>query len=254
MRALKVIGIGMGNPRQLTTQAIDALRSVDAFFVLDKGAGADELATVRKDLCRAVIGASEPRFVVVSDPPRDRSATDYAQGVQDWTAERGEILLDAVEANLAPGQTAGILAWGDPAFYDGTLRALDAGRATGRVGVEVIPGISSIQLLAAAHRISLTRIGQPLVVTTGRQLARNGLPPLCHDVVVMLDGDCSFQHLEPEGVHIYWGVDLGGPDEALVSGELAVVRDNIVAKRAEIRARRGWAMDSYLLRRDIAPW
>ncbi|MHB1582241.1 MAG: precorrin-6A synthase (deacetylating) [Acidimicrobiales bacterium] len=252
MRTVKVIGVGMGNPRHLTQDARDALRSVDVFFVLEKGSAADELAALRRDLCRAVIGPGDHRFVTVPDPPRDRSTTAYARAVQDWTAARSHLLLGAMEAHLGPGQIAGILAWGDPAFYDSTLRVLDTGRASGCLEVEVLPGISSIQMLAAAHRISLTRVGRPLQVTTGRRLAEEGFPPGCHDVVVMLDGRCSFQHVDPDGMRIYWGADLGGPDQTIVSGELGEVADAIVARRAEIRSRRGWVMDTYLLRRDIA--
>ena len=246
-----MIGVGMGNPRHLTGEAVDALRSVDVFFVLEKGSAADELAELRRDLCKAVIATRDYRFVTVPDPPRDRSTTEYAQAVQDWTAARSDVLLDTIEAHLKPGQRAGILVWGDPAFYDSTLRVLDTGRATGHLEVEVVPGISSIQMLAAAHRISLTRVGRPLQVTTGRRLAAEGFPSDCHDVVVMLDGRCSFQHVEPDGVHIYWGADLGGPDQAIVSGELGHMVDAILARRAEIRSRRGWVMDTYLLRRDI---
>ncbi|MDA8290932.1 MAG: precorrin-6A synthase (deacetylating) [Actinomycetota bacterium] len=251
MRTVKVIGVGMGNPRQLTAEAVDALRSVDVFFVLEKGSAADELAERRRDLCTAVVGAGDHRFVTVPDPARDRSAAGYAEAVQEWTAARSDVLLDAVEAHLQPGQTAGILAWGDPSLYDSTLRVLDAGRSTGRLQVEVTPGISSIQLLAAAHGISLTRVGRPLQVTTGRRLADEGFPSGCDDVVVMLDGLCSFQHVDPDGVRIYWGADLGGPDQAIVSGELGEVADAILARRAEIRSRRGWVMDTYLLRRRI---
>ena len=251
MTTVKVIGVGMGTPRHLTAEAVDALRSVDVFFVLEKGSAADELATLRRDLCRSVIGAGSYRFVEVPDPARDRLAGDYLRAVRDWTAARGAVLLDAVEAHLQPGRTAGILAWGDPAFYDSTLRVLDAGRRAGRLDVEVVPGISSIQMLAAAHRISLTRVGRPLQVTTGRRLAEDGFPAGCDDVVVMLDGRCSFRDIDPAGLRIYWGVDLGGPDQVIVAGELAEVAETIVARRAEIRARRGWAMDTYLLRRAV---
>ena len=246
-----MIGVGMGNPRHLTAEAVEALRSVDVFFVLEKGSAADELVELRRVLCRAVIGTGDYRFVTVADPPRDRSATAYAYAVQGWTAARRHVLLDAMQTQLEPGQTAGILAWGDPAFYDSILRVLDTDRAAGRLEVEVIPGISSIQMLAAAHRISLTRVGQPLQVTTGRRLAAGGFPSGCHDVVVMLDGRCSFQHVDPDGVHIYWGADLGGPNQTIVSGELGEVATTILARRAEIRSRRGWVMDTYLLRRDI---
>lgn len=245
-----MIGVGMGNPRHLTAQAVEALRSVDVFFVLEKGSAADELAVRRRDLCRSVIGTGPYRFVPVPDPPRDRVTAQYEQAVRDWTAARGDVLLDAIGADLRPGQTAGILAWGDPAFYDSTLRVLDAGRQAGRLEVEVVPGISSIQMLAAAHRISLTRVGRPLQVTTGRRLAEDGFPAGCDDVVVMLDGRCSFRHVDPVGIHIYWGADLSGPDEVIASGGLAETAETIVAQRDEIRARRGWVMDTYLLRRS----
>ncbi len=249
MKTVKVIGVGMGNSRHLTAEAVDALRSVDVFFVLEKGSAADELAGLRRDLCRSVIGTGSYRFVEVPDPARDRLAGDYTAAVRDWTAARSAVLLDAMEAQLQPGQTAGILAWGDPAFYDSTLRVLDAGRRAGHLEVDVVPGISSIQMLAAAHRISLTRVGRPLQVTTGRRLAEDGFPAGCDDVVVMLDGRCSFRDIDPAGLCIYWGVDLGGPDQVIMAGELEEVAETIVARRAEIRARRGWAMDTYLLRR-----
>src|SRR5205823_3334371 len=37
VRKIHVIGIGAGDPEQLTLQAVRALRSTDVFFVLDKG-------------------------------------------------------------------------------------------------------------------------------------------------------------------------------------------------------------------------
>ena len=47
---------------------------------------------------------------------------------------------------------------------------------------------------------------------------------------------------------IYWGAQLGLPDEALISGRLSEVIDEIQAKRAAVRKARGWVMDTYLLR------
>ena len=38
MRTVSVIGIGAGDPRQITMQAIDALNTVDVVFMIDKGA------------------------------------------------------------------------------------------------------------------------------------------------------------------------------------------------------------------------
>lgn len=250
---VKVIGVGMGDPEHLTGQAIAALNRVDVFFVLDKGAGADELSAVRRELCRRVITDRPYRFVDLPDPRRDRGASDYLAAVRDWTAARAAVLGQAIDRELATGACGGLLAWGDPAFYDSTLRVLDALPGAGRVDIEVVPGISSIQLLAAAHRISLTRVGRPVQVTTGRRLAAEGLPPACDDVVVMLDGDCSFRHVDPTGVTIYWGAHLASPHQVLVAGALADVADDVVRARAEAKARRGWVMDTYLLRRTELP-
>ena len=247
MTSVKVIGVGMGEPDHLSARAVAALNSVDVFFVLDKGSPADELAAVRHDLCRRVITSHPYRFVQVRDPRRDRGADDYVQAVVDWTAARAGALGEALRTELGHDDCAGLLVWGDPAFYDGTLRVLDALREP--VDVEVIPGLSSIQMLAAAHRISLTRVGQPLAVTTGRRLAASGFPPGCDDVVVMLDKDCAFRHVDPAGVTIYWGAHLGTSHQVLIAGELAAVAEQIATVRSAARARRGWVMDTYLLRR-----
>lgn len=251
MTGIKVIGVGMGEPEHLTGQAVAALNSVDVFFVLDKGTPADELSTVRRDLCRRVITSHHYRFVHVDDPARDRAADDYVRAVADWTAARAAALGEAIGKELGRDDCGALLAWGDPAFYDSTLRVLDA--LPEPVDVEVIPGLSSIQLLAAAHGISLTRVGGPLQVTTGRHLAAAGFPPGCDDVVVMLDGNCSFRQLEPGGVTIYWGAHLGSKDQVLIAGELATVAREIVAARSAARSRRGWVMDTYLLRRSTQP-
>jgi len=66
----------------------------------------------------------------------------------------------------------------------------------------------------------------------------------------MLDADCTFQQVDPEGVSIYWGAYLGTDDELLVGGPLSEVADEIVRVRGEARERKGWIMDTYLLRRD----
>jgi precorrin-6A synthase len=113
---------------------------------------------------------------------------------------------------------------------------------------EVIPGISSIQALAARHKIALNRIGQSIHITTGRKIAE-GLPNNIDDVVVMLDADCAFKHVSEAATEIYWGAYLGTEDEILVSGNLRELADDIERMRKEAKARRGWIMDTYLLRR-----
>ena len=46
------------------------------------------------------------------------------------------------------------------------------------------------------------------------------------DVVAMLDGKLAFNSIDPAGIDIYWGAYLGTPDELLISGDLAKVRDS----------------------------
>jgi precorrin-6A synthase len=63
----------------------------------------------------------------------------------------------------------------------------------------------------------------------------------------MLDAHSSFTGLDD--FHIYWGAYLGTPDEILVSGPVSEVGERIRRLREEARARKGWIMDTYLLRR-----
>jgi precorrin-6A synthase len=66
----------------------------------------------------------------------------------------------------------------------------------------------------------------------------------------MLDGDLACHGLASRfgDLCIYWGAQLGLPDESLISGRLSEVIEEIRAARAAIRNARGWVMDTYLLR------
>jgi precorrin-6A synthase len=110
----------------------------------------------------------------------------------------------------------------------------------------VIPGVSSLSVLAAQHRTAFNRIGKPVQITTGRRLAE-GFPADADDVLVMLDATNTFTKF-PD-MDVFWGAYLGTPDEILVSGKVSDVADEIVTRRAEARERKGWIMDTYLLRR-----
>lgn len=252
MRTVSVIGIGAGDPEHITIAAINSLKSVDVVFMIDKGDEKRELIDLRREICdRYITGAY--RVVTVADPERDRTATAYRAAVDDWRHRRSEI-YEAMIAGLGDGEHGAFLAWGDPAIYDSTLPILH--EVLGRGGVSfdlrVIPGISSIQALAARHKVSLTRTGKPVHITTGRLLAA-GFPDNADDVVVMLDGGCAFTKIDAAGLEIYWGAYVGSDDEILVSGSADEVGPQIVATRAAARDRHGWIMDSYLLRRPADP-
>jgi precorrin-6A synthase len=250
MRKLFLIGIGAGDPEQLTVQAIKALNQVDVFFVVDKGPDAADLTTLRREICERYIEHPSYRFVEVLDPRRDRAAPGYRQAVEEWRRQRTEIYERLVRDELGEDSCGAFLVWGDPSLYDGTLQIVEqiAGRGDVRFDYEVVPGISSVQVLAARHRVPLNRVGRPVQITTGRLLA-DGFPEGSDDVVVMLDGGASFRKVPAEGVEIYWGAYLGTEDEILVSGHLADVADEIEATRQAAKTRKGWIMDTYLLRR-----
>ena len=48
---------------------------------------------------------------------------------------------------------------------------------------------------------------------------------------------------------IYWGAYIGTEDEILVAGKLREVIDEIERVREVARERKGWIMDTYLLRK-----
>jgi precorrin-6A synthase len=108
-----------------------------------------------------------------------------------------------------------------------------------------------VQALAAQHRIALNAIGEPVHITTGRKLTE-GLPPGVDTAVIMLDNGSGLRALAGEDVDIYWGAYLGTADEVLVAGKLGDRVEEIEQLRARERERKGWIMDTYLLRRSPA--
>jgi precorrin-6A synthase len=249
MRTILIIGIGAGNPDYMTIQAIKALNRADVFFIPDKGTEKAALRQLREEICDRFIEKPGYRTVGFKVPDRDSGGPDYRGGVEDWRGKLADAYESLFAEHLAEDQCGAFLVWGDPALYDSTLRILDTIRQRGfAFDYEVIPGISAVQALAAQHRVALNRIGEPILVTTGRRIA-GGLPDGLDNVVVMLDGETAFRQLDGADIDIYWGAYLGTPDEILVSGRLSEVADEIERVRREARAEKGWIMDTYLLRR-----
>ncbi|MFE2263724.1 precorrin-6A synthase (deacetylating) [Streptomyces griseosporeus] len=252
MRTIHVIGIGAGDPDQLTLQAVKALRGTDVFFVLDKGEVKSDLTRLRRDMLQTHIPEGGYRVVEARDPERDRRAggAAYSPAVGDWRSARADIYARLIAEELGEDETGAFLVWGDPALYDSTIAILEEVRERGGVdfAYDVVPGISSVSALVARHRTGLNRVARPVQITTGRRLAE-GFPEGVDDVVVMLDAHQAFRRYTDEDVHIYWGAYIGTPDEILVSGPIAEAAPRIERLRAEARERKGWIMDTYLLRR-----
>ncbi|CRK49319.1 Precorrin-6A synthase (deacetylating) [Rhodococcus sp. RD6.2] len=246
MRELLVIGVGAGDPDQVTIQAVKAMNRAEVFFVIGKGEQKQDLVDLRTGLLDEHM-RGDYRIVDIVDPPRDRTPSNYEGVVDDWHDRRAQVFEEAFAAVDGVGA---ILVWGDPSLYDSTLRIVERVLRRGVVHFDhtVIPGVTSVSSLAAQHRIVLNRIGEPVLTTTGRRLRDDGLPDGVRDAVVMLDAENSFTTLDGDW-DIWWGAYLGTPDETLIEGDLHSVSDEIVRTRAELRERKGWIMDTYLVRR-----
>ncbi len=253
MRKVFVIGIGAGNPDYVTVQAINALKEVDVFFIMDKGQEKEDLVRLRKEICERYIKDKCYRTVEATDPPRDRTHASYEPAVRAWHEQRAGIYERLIGEELGEDECGAFLVWGDPSLYDSTLRIIDQIVARGTIAFEyeVIPGISAIQALAARHRIALNRIGRSIHITTGRKIAE-GLPKNVDDVIVMLNADCSFKAIGDSDIDIFWGAYIGTEDEILVAGNLREHMNDIERMRTEAKARKGWVMDTYLLRKHDA--
>lgn len=247
MIAFTLIGIGTGGPDQLTLAAVKAIRAADLILIPRKGADKADLAALRRAICAEVLGEAQGRIAEFDLPVRDPAIADYRERVEAWHDAIAQVWARSIAAHRPEGGRVALLVWGDPALYDSSLRIA---RRLPDTRVEVVPGLMSINVLTAAHGITLNEVGAPFLVTTGRRLREDGWPAGIDTLVVMLDGACSFRHLDPAGVRIWWGAYVGMAAQILLSGPLAQAAAAIMAAREEARARHGWIMDIYLLRRD----
>ena len=248
MITLSLIGIGTGNLDHLTGQAIREINRADIVLIPQKGAGKADLADLRHAICAEVLTNPNTKIIGFDLPKRDADTPSYYQGVDDWHDAIAAAWHQAIAQNLGASGRVALLVWGDPSLYDISLRI--SKRLIPAPKVEVVAGLTSLQLLTAAHAIALNDIGAPVVITTGRQLRDHGWPKGVDTVVVMLDGACAFQTLETKGIDIWWGAYLGMQNQLLIAGPLEEKGPTILETRAKARQNHGWVMDIYLMRKS----
>ena len=247
---LALIGIGTGNPDHLTLQAVGVLQTCDLVLLPRKGADKSDLADLRRLVCNRHAGAAT-QIVEFDLPVRDAATPAYLDGVNAWHDAIASLWTGLLRHHLPQGGRAALLVWGDPSLYDSSLRIAARVQSGGTdLGITVIPGLTSLQLLTAVHAIPLAMPGAPAVITTGRNLRDKGWPAGAETVVVMLDSGGAFDAISPQGVTIYWAAYLGMPHQILHTGPLLQTGPRILQDRAAARARHGWIMDIYLLRRE----
>ena len=243
IKDLWLVGVGTGSLAHITQEGVQALRDAHTILMPQKGTGKDDLAEIRTRIltdCGAT-GTIIPFEYPVRDPD-----LPYLNRVDQWHDQIATRWMDALAPSNIDGPVA-LMVWGDPSLYDSTMRI--AQRLSPPPNIRVIPGITALQALTAAHAIPLNTVNGPVTITTGRRLRAEGWPVNAETVAVMLDGEASFQSLTDDTLHIWWGAFLGMPEQILESGPLADTAARIVNTRKAAREQHGWIMDTYLLRR-----
>lgn len=237
---LSLIGIGCGNPDHLTLQAIAEINRADLILIPDKGAGKGELAQLRDTILSRHLHARAKvrRFAM----PVRRDSGDYLSAVSDWHDAIARAWLEAIAAEPGTRRVA-LLVWGDPSLYDSTLRIAE--RLSG-IRLRVVPGITSISALCAAHGIALNDLSAPVAILPARHLRDHGWPQGIATIAVMLDDGSALAGC-PGPARIHWGAYLGMAQQDLIRGDLDDLRDTILSRRAALRQQHGWIMDAYLL-------
>jgi len=153
MKKILIIGIGAGDPDYVTMQAVNALNQADVFFMMDKGPSKAKLIELRKEICRRYIRGDGHRFVDATSPQWTRGTEDYFSTVDDLNRDKQALFERLISQELADGECGAFLVWGDPSVYDSMLRIIERVLATGVTEFEytVIPGVTSVQALAAAQ-------------------------------------------------------------------------------------------------------
>ena len=247
---LVLVGIGMGNPDHLTGQAIKALQNADLILIPEKGNEKSDLADLRAVICEKLLSPI-PQIALFRLPVRDPKESSYLKRVTDWHEKIALLWRDEIFKHCPNGGRVALMIWGDPSIYDSSLRIANRLIAEEqKVSINVVPGLTSVQLLTAAHKIPLNTLAEPVMIMTGRNLRDGGWPNTVKTAVVMLDGDCSFDQLDGKDYTIWWGAFLGMPEQILASGPLHQCCEDIKVLRANARAEHGWIMDSYLLRKN----
>lgn len=212
-RTLVGVGVGPGDPELVTVKAARVLASADAILVPDTGG--DEAGRAESIVLAACPDAAA-RLVRVPFSMGERSGVTPRRAAS-WQASADEAL-----ARFAAGASVVAFATiGDPSVYS-TFSYLSATvRASlPDVAVEVVPGITAMQALAAASRTPLVEGDEVLALVP----LKSGVERLAQvagvaDTCVVYKAGRHFAELrgwlDEAGRDGIVGIDLGLPGEVL---------------------------------------
>ncbi len=213
------VGVGPGDPDLITVKAVAALRAADVVLVPETDTGTSEVGRAEQVVLAACPeAASRVRRVPFSMAQR--------AGVGTKRRKSWEASAKAAEEAFAGGaRSVAFATVGDPSVYSTFSYLADHVRAAvPTLQVEVIPGITAMQALAAASRIPLVEAQEVLTlvpVTAGLEQLGEALEH--SDTVVAYKGG---RHLPAvldlvrnrrPGATGVMGTNLGLPEQELVA-------------------------------------
>lgn len=242
-KKIYLIGIGPGEPKYLTVEAIETIKKLDTFIIPVKKGKKEELTEIRKKIIEHCRTDRNFRLIEIDFPER-KKAYPYEASVKHWRDKKKRLLLSALR-NI---DEAGVLVWGDPSLYDGHIDIMKEIQRHIPLEIEVIPGVSSINVLAAKHKVSLNKIGGSVIITTPRGLRK--MKERSENTVVLLDNYETFKLFKEKNLKIYWGAYLGTEKEVIFSGKLNESLEQLIELREQLKKQNGWIMETYLLTDD----
>lgn len=243
IKKLYLIGIGPGDPRYLTLEAKALLERLELFLIPEKRGPKEGLTQKRLEIIKSVRGDRPFQCLFLPFPEREKGI-NYRDKVREWRRTKAEILKKALLREET--EEAGFLIWGDPTLYDGHIDILREIEKELNLSWEVVPGLSSFQVLGARLKVSLTDLSSPLTFHTPRTLRK--LKELEHPVIVFLDNYETFSLFKGHPYQIYWGAYVGQKDEVYIEGPLEEVVSDIKETRRLLKAQKGYLMEIYLVR------
>lgn len=225
------VGVGPGDPELVTLKAVRLLREADVVFVPVAASG--ERGRAEAVVLEHVDPASVTRLAFSLDPAEDHRD-------RSWEAPAA-----TVAASLAEGRVAAFATIGDPSVYSTFSYLADRIRALlPDVEVEVVPGITAMQDLAARSGIPLV-VGDEhlslLPLLPGAQGLTQALAG--GDTVVCYKGGARL----PEVLDI---VRRAGRLEHAVYGARLGLEDQEVCPASEMAGRRGPYLSTVIVHPD----
>ena len=219
MSRLVGVGVGPGDPDLVTVRAVQVLMNADVVLVPDTaGNGLRDGGLGRAEaIVRACAPGASERIVRVPFTMGDRTGVTPRRAAA-WAAS-----ADAtVEAFRSGASVVAFATIGDPSVYSTfSYLAASVQDRLPEVAVEVVPGITAMQALAAASRTPLVEGDEILALVPLKDgVGRFREAAAMADTVVVYKAGRHLAALRDElatgrGARAVAGVDVGLPDERL---------------------------------------